>query len=190
MKELNTERALAIVFANTKRKKRTEDIVTIAKAIEHLVRMYGSREEAAKIVGLSTEMLRQFLTVLKLSPEVQHMIAERKIDKVEIVRKLATIKDPAKQIEAAKAFVDFTSEDVRDIRRLSKITGIPLKEAERLILESKPKGFHIFMIDFDQEVYTAINDAAKKKGMRSPELVREIVVGWLKKNHYFGGRNV
>lgn len=190
MKEFNTESALAIVFANTKRKKRAEDIVTIAKAIKHLVKTYGSREEVAKIVGLSTEMLRQFLSALKLAPEVQLMVADRKIDKVEIVRKLATIKDPTKQIEAAKAFADFSSEDVRDIRRLSKITDIPLKDAERMILEAKPKGFHIFMIDFDQEVYSAIQDAAKVRRMKPPELVREIVVGWLKKNRFVGGKNV
>ena len=75
-KKLDEESALAILFANTRRKKRKEDLITIARAFEYLVNLYGSKEAVAKRVGLSTEMIREFLTVLKLPREIQKLVTE------------------------------------------------------------------------------------------------------------------
>ncbi len=183
MKKMDEDTALSIIFANTKRKKRYEDLLTIAKAFDYLVKLskYSSQQAVAKKVGLSSEMIRQFLSVLKLPKEVQKLISERRIDSVDIVKELAAIKDPMKQLAAAYALRDSQSKDVRDIKRLVKNEDFPIKEAKKTILNAKPKGLHIFVIDFDDEMYQAILNSSKIHKIKPPELVKKIIKDWLDK---------
>ena len=182
MKILDEETALSILFANTRRKKRSEDLITIAESCEYLTKLYGSQKAVAERVGLSTEMIREFLAALKLPEEVQKLISDRKIDSIDIVREISVLKDPSKQIAAAKAFADSLSKDVRDIKRLIKDTSLPVAEAKKAVLESKPKGLHIFMMDFDDETYRAVIEQAKNMKVKPAELVKQIVVDWLKRS--------
>lgn len=181
MKNLDEETALSILFANTKRKKRGTDLITIAKACEHLAKLYGSQKIVAEKVGLSTEMIREFLTALKLPQEVQELISDRRIDSIDVVREISVLKEPAKQIAAAKVFANSLSKDVRDIKRLVKDTDLSIGEAKEVVLESKPKGLHIFMMDFDDETYQALIGHAKAAKLKPAELVREIVTDWLER---------
>ena len=178
---LDEETALSIIFANTKRKKRSVDILTIAKSFEYLVRLYGSQEAVAKKVGLSTEMVREFLLALKLPKEVQRLISTRKIDSIDTVREISIIKDPAKQVEAAKALANSPSKDVRDIKRLVKAANVSVEDAKKIVSNAKPKGLHIFIVDFDDETYQAIIKHAKAMKLKPAELVRDIVSDWLNK---------
>ena len=180
MKILDEETALSILFANTKRKKRNEDLITLAKSCEYLTKLYGSQKAVAERVGLSTEMIREFLTALKLPGEVQKLISDRKIDSIDIVREISVLQDPSKQVAAAKTFADSLSKDVRDIKRLIKDTSLSVAEAKKAVLESKPKGLHIFMMDFDDETYRSVIKQAKNMKVKPAELVKEIVVEWLK----------
>ena len=179
MKEVDEETALAILFANTKKKRRDEDLLTIAQSCEYLAKLYGSPRAVAEKIDLSTEMIREFLAVLKLPEEVQKLVSDRRIDSVDVVKEISALKEPKKQIEAAKSFVNSLSKDVRDIKRLVKDANLPVEKAKTAILDSKPKGLHVFIIDFDDEMYNAINAHAKSVKVKPPELVREIVKDWL-----------
>jgi len=172
--------ALAIVFANTHRKKRKENLLTIAEAFEYLTKLYGSREAVAKKVGLSAEMIREFLTVLKLPQKVQRLFFHRQLDNVDVAKELSALNSPAKQIAAAKVIADSLSKDVRDIKRLVKRENIPVENAKKAVSDAKPKGLHVFIIDFDDEMYRAIMRQAKILKTKAVELVREIVIDWLK----------
>lgn len=86
MQKLDEISALQIVFANIRRKKRKENLVNIAKAFEYLVKNYGSLKAVAEKVGISAEMIRQFLSVLKLPVEVQELFSKREIDSVDAQR--------------------------------------------------------------------------------------------------------
>lgn len=180
MKKLDENSALAIVFANTKRKKRKENLITIAKAFEYLVKLYDSQKAVASKVGLSTEMIRQFLSVLKLPHEVQMLFINRQIDSVDVAKELLALNDPAKQIIAAKAIADSLSKDVRDIKRLVKSSNIAVAEAKNIVIKSKPKGLHIFLLDFDDKTYQAIIKSSKTLKVKPAELLREIIIDWLK----------
>lgn len=180
MKELDENTALAIMFANTRRKKRTEDLLTIAKACEYLVKLYGSQKTVAKKVGLSTEMIREFMTALKLPIEIQNLISERKIDSVDIVREIASIKDKSRQITVANTFINSLSKDARDIKRLIKNTNFSVEDAQKTILDSKPKELHVFVIDFNDEVYHALIKQSKNLKVRPAELVKRIITDWLR----------
>lgn len=181
MNKLDEQTALSILFANTKRKKRKADLLTIARSCEYLVKLYGSQKEVAGRIGLSSEMIREFLTVLKLPREVQELVSQKKIDSIDIVREISAIKDSAKQIKAANVFVNYSSKDVRDIKRLVKKGVLSVADAKELVDEAKPKGLHIFVMDFDDETYQAIVERSKRLGVKPAELVRNIVEDWLKR---------
>ncbi len=179
MKMLDEDTALAIVFANTKRKKRKENLLTIAKTFEYLVNLYGSQKAVSVKVGLSTEMIRQFLAVLKLPQEVQRMFSNRQIDSVDAAKELLALGYPTKQVVAAKVLANSLSEDVRDIKRVIKDTDLPVEEAKKIVLNAKPKGLHIFVMDFEDEMYRAIIKYARTLKIKPAELVKSIVADWL-----------
>lgn len=179
MKSLDEETALAIIFANTRRKKRTENLITVARAFECLVKLYGSRNAVAKTVGLSTEMVREFLILLTLPKEVRDLFESRKIDSIDLGRELAVLGDKQKQIVASKMITNLPTKDVRDIKRLIRSARLPIIESKKTVLESKPKGLNIFIVDFGDEMFKALIEQAKNAKIRPAELVKEIVSGWL-----------
>jgi hypothetical protein len=181
MRTLDENTALAILFSNIRRKKRNTDLITIARACKYLTDLYGSQKAVAEKIGLSTEMIREFLTTLKLPVEIKKLISERKIDSVDVVREISAIREPSKQIIAAHAFANSPSKDVRDIKRLIKDANFSIEDAKKTVLNAKPKGLHIFVVDFDEDIYQAITRQAKAMKIRPPELVREIVKDWLRR---------
>lgn len=179
MKKLDEVSALAIVFGNTRRKKRKENLVTIAKAFEYLLKAYGSQKAVAKKVGLSSEMIRQFLTVLKLSPEVQKLFSKREIDSVDVAKELVQLKDPRRQIAMAKKITNITniqSKDARDVKRITVSGKIMVKDAVRVVLKQKGKKLHLFMLDLDDDTYRKVRKKAKALNKSPSDLVRKIVI--------------
>lgn len=180
MMKLDEETALSIMFANTRRKRRYVDLITVAKSCKYLVNLYGSKEAVAKKVGLSTEMIRELMLPLGLPPEIQKLVSSRKIDSIDKVKEISSLKDPSKQIAAAREFIETSTKDARDIKRLVKKTHLPVREAKEVVLEAKPKDLHIFVMDFDEGTYRSLLAHAKREKMEPAELVRKIVLKWLK----------
>ncbi len=179
MKKLDEISALQIVFGNIRRKRRKENLVIIAKAFECLVKHYGSQKAVAEKVGISAEMIRQFLSVLKLPTEVQKLFIKREIDSVDAAKELAVLKGQHKQIRMAIKIAGVTSEDTRDIKRIFKRGTIPIDEAKRTILKAKERDLNVFILDFDDDTYRSIMKAARASRKDAAELVREIVIDWL-----------
>jgi len=173
------ETALAVLFSNTKRKKRTVDLLTLAKACEFLVEKYRSRKEVASKLGLSTEMIREFLLPLKLPNKIQNLISERKIDSLDVIKEISSLKGSSQQIEAAVALTRVPSKDVRDIVRLVREGNVPVSEAKDVVFELKSKGLHIFLIDFDSQTYKAVQDLSNRFGLSPALLVKGVVQSWL-----------
>lgn len=179
MKKLDEETALAIIFANTRRKKRAENLITVAKAFDYLVKFYGSRKAVAKNVGLSAEMVREFSTLLEMPKQVRDLFESRKIDSIDIGKELASLGDKQKQLAAAKMIADQPTKDVRDIKRLIRRDKFPVKKSLEMVLEAKPKGLHIYMTDFDDKTHKALIKQAKKARVKPAQLVKEIISNWL-----------
>lgn len=180
MTTLNEETALSILFANTRRKKRRVDLFTLAQSCKYLVDLYGSKKDVAEKVGLSTEMIRELMLPLKLPREIRKLISSRKIDSIDTVREISALKEPSKQIAAASEFINTSTKDVRDIKRLINKARIPAERAKEIILEAKPKDLHIFVMDFDEEMYRSLLEHSKRKKIDPAVLVKEIVSNWLK----------
>jgi hypothetical protein len=180
MSELDEEQALAILFGNTKRKKRAVDLVTLARSCEFLVKKYGSKKEAAKRLDLSPEMIRELLIPLSLPERIQRIISKRRIDSIDIVREIATIKDKEKQFRAVSLFEEMQTMDVRDIKRLVNESGVSVEEAKNSVLEFKEKNVHVFLIDISDEMYRSIKAQASKMELSPAILVKIIIHSWVK----------
>ncbi len=177
--ELDENTALAIIFSNIRRKKRDKDLLTISESFDFLVKLYGSRKAVAEKVGLSPEMVREFLIAVKLPKEIQGLIRERKIDSVDSIREIYTVKDKKKQITISNRFKNSGTKDFRDINRLMKVAEVPIDDAIDIVSKAKPEGLHIFMMDFDDETYSDILRNASLLKVEPAELVKKIVQDWL-----------
>jgi hypothetical protein len=176
--QLDEDTALAILFGNTKRKKREIDLLTLAKNCDYLVRKYGSRSKVAERLSLSTEMIREFLIPLSLPKEVQQLILERKIDSMDVVKEVASLKSREKQVEAGILFTKLPSKDVRDIVRVSKEGRVTVQEATNTLLEFKEKNMHVFIIDLDDATYSDVKTQADKIGISPAILLKGLIQSW------------
>lgn len=179
MKKWDEATAWAVAFENTGTKKRPKDLVTVAGAIKYLTELYGSKAVAKKL-NISVEMIRQFLTVLSLPRSIKKLFVSRRLDSVDVAKELAALGDERKQESAAKAIVNSPSKDVRDIKRLIKTGNYNAKDAKRTVLEAKPKGLNIFLLDLDDDALKKLEKEARTRKIKPADLVRDIVVKWLK----------
>jgi len=181
MSRWNEEKALATVLSNTRRKKRPDDLVTIAEAMKYLEGLYGSQKAVARKADLSAEMIRQFLTVLELPRSVRALFKNRQIDSVDIAKELAALGDKMKQESTVNTIANSKSKDVRDIKRLIKTGNYTAKDAKRTVSEAKPKGLNIFLLDLDDDTLKKLEKEARTRKIKPADLVREIVIKWIKK---------
>jgi len=179
MRKWTEATALGTLLSNTKCKKRPDDLVTVARAMKHLVGLYGSQEDVATRAGLSTEMIRQFLAVLGLPRSVKVLFTKREIDSVDIAKELAALGDERKQVSVAKAIAGMPSKDVRDIKRLVRSEGVSVKRAKKAVLNAKAEELNVFILDFSGDTLENLLREAKARRKKPADLVREIVRQWL-----------
>ncbi len=141
------------LIANTKTRKRPDNIEDIAKDIEWLINELGSIKVVSNIIGISTEMLNKFLAVNKLSKEVRNLVKERKIDSVAIVHLIKKFNNKS-QLIIAKEVVNgrLNSEDVKVLVPISnKLQEKNINEIIERVVKSKNQKVYIayFMIPYE-----------------------------------------
>jgi hypothetical protein len=92
----DADRALSLVLANTRMAerpgvRRPHSLPEIASAILAAKAGYGGLNEVANRVGISTEMLRRFLSVNRLHPAVLPLVRARRIDSLNAVLYMAAL---------------------------------------------------------------------------------------------------
>ena len=102
---------IARLIANTRRRKRPNNLIKIADDIVWLKDELGGLKVVSEIIGISSEMLRKFLSVSKLNSNIQKLIRERKIDSVTIAHLMSSFDNDsqnliAKEILAGRLLAD------------------------------------------------------------------------------------
>ena len=115
------EQMLSLIIANTKRRDRAKSIPDIAKAIQTSVDILGTIGSVSDAVLLSPKMLRQFLSVQSLEPNVQKLFCERTLDSVDLASQLATL-PISDQLILASHYAEnkIETKDVRAFRELRR----------------------------------------------------------------------
>lgn len=115
------EPIIARLIANTRKRKRPNNLVEIAHDIRQAQNKLGSLEAVAETISLSTDQLWQFLSVEQLCPEVQKLVEERKIDLVNIVHYMRNFDGEAQQVIAREVIAGrLSGEDIRALAPLQK----------------------------------------------------------------------
>lgn len=179
------EEALAICFANLKGT-RDKDLILTAKALEYLKTNPGRRSnaEVGKEVGVSGEIVREFLALLRLPEPVQELIDQGRLT-LDQGRRLWQLSRNRRDIveEVATAMTSLTATDARHlIDYLLRYPDTSVDDAKRRVLESKTvveREYHVVALLSEQE-YRALERKARRNRLGPSELVTEIVTQWLK----------
>lgn len=172
---LNEDNDWALAFANTRTTKRAVDLVTLSNALERLQKLVGGTKELAEKLGIHREMVREFLRVKSLPEEIKKMVSNREIDSIDTVRSILKLKGRDQQIELAKASKNLKSQEVRDVVKLVKVSGIPLNNAISRIKAGRKGTTHLFFISLDNSQMIKLRELARKAGQREPEYLENMV---------------
>ncbi len=120
-RENKREIIIAQLIANTRRKKRPNNLIQIAGEIRWLENDLGSLKAVSETIGISTDMLGQFLSVERLCPEVQKLVEERKIDLVNVVHYMRNFDAKAQRVIAGEVIAGrLSGNDIRVLAPLRK----------------------------------------------------------------------
>jgi len=151
--ELNDERhreiVIARLIANTIRKKRPDNLIQVAKDILWLSNYEGNLKKVSKLIGISTEMLRKFLSVKFLSPEVKRLVEHRKIDSVTIVHLMKNFDEYSQKI-IAKEVMDgrLTVDDMKVLVPLKKnLKDLKINQLISRLYESKDQKIYVIYFE-------------------------------------------
>jgi len=114
-RDARLENALVYLLASTRRTRRGPNLIRVARELAVAREGLGLRA-VAELVGVGTEMLREFASVEKLSPAVKKMIADGRISSVDVAYRLSMLPD-ADQSAVAKEYAggNLSLKDVRDV---------------------------------------------------------------------------
>jgi len=113
--------AVAALIANTLRVGRRLSLLEVARCVDVGRNAFGRTQALSEKVGISTEMLREFASVNKLSPSVKKLVRERKIESVDVAYRLSRL-PPREQLAVARGVIAgrIDSNDVRAIVSLRR----------------------------------------------------------------------
>ena len=144
-KEIELDRALALLIANTKRKKRLCSLVEISENLNFALKELGTYRELSNRIGLSETMLRQFNGIDRLSPKVKALFQKRVLDSVDAVSQISIFPFNEQEFvvkELAQGNIDTL--DIRAILSLwKKNTGAPIADLVQKVAESKNKKYFV-----------------------------------------------
>lgn len=140
---------IARLLANTKKIKRPDNLMQIADDILWLSSYEGNLKKVSNIIGISTEMLRKFLSVKQVAPEIKKLVAERKIDRVTIVHLMKNFDSRSQQILADEVMAGrLTVDDMKVLVPLAKqLPNLTINQIISRVQESKDRKIYIIRFE-------------------------------------------
>lgn len=148
-----TEDALVALIASTKRINRKLSLLEIADKLEIAQQGLGSLHEVAEKIGLSYEMLREFVSIKKLPPKVKRLISERRIESIDVAFHLSKLKEPDQET-LAEAYVKdgLTSESIRAIVILKRNSpNVPISTVIKRVIGSQDIKQYVVLFNLAKE---------------------------------------
>ena len=135
------EDALAVLIASTRSRKRPLPLTDIAKWLDLALGQLGSYAAVADRIGLSSNMLRQFSNIKKLSPSVRKLFESRDLDSVDAVTHLAMLPERDQAIVAAEIVSGkINTSDIRAVIQLREVgESGPIADLLHRVESSKTK---------------------------------------------------
>jgi hypothetical protein len=148
--------SLALLIASTHSKTRPKSLVEIARHFEIAKNGLGGYRQVSERIGLSMTMVRQFASVLKLSPAVQELFERRTLDSVDAAVHLSLLPaDEQLPIAQALASSSIDTADVRGIVQLRRAGNTSdISTLSKRVTDSKTKREYVaqFIIRGSQDL--------------------------------------
>ncbi|MBI2171531.1 MAG: hypothetical protein HYU30_05865 [Chloroflexi bacterium] len=181
------DEALAVCFANLKGSKHKE-LMRTARALAYLKRLpqQGSDVKVARRVGVSREIVREFLALLRLPSEFHPLFENNELG-LEQGRKLWQLlrKRPDLASDTTSVLKRLNAMDSRAlVEYLLTHPDVSVLDAEREIIQSQTvveREFHVVAM-LPEADYRMLAKRADKRNTGVSELVTEIVQQWLRVN--------
>lgn len=131
-RESERERVIARLIGNTRRRKRPNSLIEIARDVRWLQNDLGSLKAVSQTIGISTDMLYKFLSVEWLCPKVRKLVEQRKIDLVRIVNCMRGFDAEEQEVIAREVIAGrLSGEDIKVLAPLHK--SLPDATVDELI---------------------------------------------------------
>lgn len=180
--------ALAVCFSNLKGSK-AKDLLLTAHALKYLKGLpeFGSNQRVGEQVGVSGEIVRQFISLLDLPPAV-HVRINRKELGLEHGRRLWELHRirPTIVEEAAEVMASMTAMAARNlIDYLKRVPSASVEEALEALDAAKPviTQEHLICALLNESEYNALTVYTQKHGITVNDFVTNITRQWLADNH-------
>ena len=187
---LDEREALAICFKNLKGSK-SKDLMLTAQALKYLrgLSRFRSNKRLGEEVGVSGEIVRQFISLLDLPLSVQLYLQEGRLG-LEQGRRLWQLgqQRPSVIEDSARAMESLTAMEARDlVEYLIRVPTSSVQDALKTLKAAKPNISHEYHVDaiLDENEYKSLEVHARKQQVRVNELVSIIVRHWLVDGHDF-----
>jgi ParB-like chromosome segregation protein Spo0J len=181
LSKFNEEKLLASLYVNLKGpKNKSANWIEIATNSKKLADHYGSPRKLADKLGVSYELIRTILRLLKLPPEVRGLVKEGDI-LYDAAQRIERIRDPRMQIEVANAAVGLTSHQVRDlVQYVKKYPNSSPAEYRNRIVHSvgRKERINVVVLPLRDETYVSLKEFSKDQGVSVEKLVLQIISEW------------
>lgn len=181
---MDRDQALAVCFANLKGSK-DKDLLATARALQYLKSLpeFGSNAKVGNAVGVSREIVREFLALLDLPEGVQRLFDTGQL-KLEQGRRLWQLarRRPDLLGEVAEAMTGLTAMDARHlVEYILQHPKLSVSESKSKVLGSKTvteREFHVIAI-LSEEQYRDLAQEARRRKLPVDALVTSVLQNWL-----------
>ena len=170
--EFDEVKAFTTLLTNLGKKKRTANLLEIAEYCGRLRKRYGSWAKLAERIQISeqrphisSEMLREFGSILTLPNEVKQSIRNNMITSVDICYRISKLENTQDQKALATAVVDqkLSTSEVRAIVEYKlNNPSVTMEHTIKRVLESKAKvvTHHIVIMELRNETFRILKEKA------------------------------
>lgn len=182
---MDKDEALSICFANLKGSK-DKDLLATAHALQFLKDLpeYGSNEKVGAAVGVSREIVREFVGLLRLPKQVWPFFADKKLG-LDQGRRLGQVhkRRPKAVMETAQALIKLNEADSRAlVEYIMNRPELSVAEAKRTVLDARTvteREYHVIAL-LNEEQYRVLKRKAVARKVPVDQLVTAIVADWLR----------
>jgi hypothetical protein len=182
MKKEPDNETIAQLFVDLKSRKprKSEDWISVAKKVKEVVEWKGSASEAAKIFEVAPYLVRSIVSLLDLPKEVQNMVKEGRLGQ-DTASKLNGISDSRRQIEVARKIEGLPQWQQRSVigyvRRLPDANLDQL--VKRLAAEEKRERVHVAAVILSEEDFLKVDGVRKRRNVTLEALLTEVIRKWI-----------
>lgn len=180
--------ALVVCFRNLKGP-RSKDLLLTARALQYLKNLpeFGSNQSVGDAVGVSGEIVRQFVGLLDLPSCIQDYLSSGALG-LEHGRRLGQLSKSRPEIlgNAAEAMTKLTAMEARDL--CEHLIRNPMSSVDQSLdalaaaKQTVRKEYRISVI-LDEEPYRLLTSQARERHMRTSELATAMVIEWLERHN-------